>query len=593
MQNVADESFRSFASGELVYEAEDSNVVSSYRRGTNLRFIFANGLTLNMIDSTVSRGVSLDSGYHQPLAQRIAQRLSEAQRSHLAMFLDDLSEIPLDLPPSIFSEIPTRLELSSTAINRDEMNASTIPDVLSAWAALKEIVPDNNNSNYTMGRLIASLIADAVVCIDHWDVNLKGSLANLQVSPTELLNNGDLASYLVGLKNGTEEERRQYHIIQRRFRNLTGNCVDVQLKVIRPPTHAVDKPQRWKLVTTPGHYSIEPDLNASPEVELVADHDLPLSAAGSGKAQVLFWVTLMTAHANKVILIDEPDHHMHPRLASKVAQQLLTASAQVVVISHSPYMIPSGHLELVRRVSLKNGQSVASPPIAPTVVSDLRLHKRGLEPDDRLFLYANAVIFVEGPNDAEALRQWFSHGLKSGPDLLVKSGIDVRSCGGKTQVAPLMRLADYFGIPTIGVWDFDVLLSQSKDGKKATNNATVLAQWEDYGLVSEDLVPLLSLDNEDLFERFPSGKVFLIGNKAASSLEQLFQAAWGNEWDSELKENAYLGPITYREWARDHQWPEDWNVFMRPLLDAVRNLATQGRVSARRRSAGGHVVVQH
>jgi hypothetical protein len=156
---------------------------------------------------------------------------------------------------------------------------------------------------------------------------------------------------------------------------------------------------------------------------------------------------------------------------------------------------------------------------------------------------------------------------------LIKSGIDVRACVGKTLVAPLMRLADYFVIPNVGVWDFDVLLSTSKDGNDATNNAKVLAQWKDYGMVSDELVPMLRLDNEELFGRFPSGKVFLIGTEDAGSLEQLFKAAWGS-WDSELKEDGYFGPVAYREWARDNKWPEDWDAFMGPLLAAVRNLAT-------------------
>ena len=87
----------------------------------------------------------------------------------------------------------------------------------------------------------------------------------------------------------------------------------------------------------------------------------------------------MKARATKVVLMDEPDNHLHPRMASKVAQQLLTSSAQVVVISHSLYMIPSAHLEVVRRLCMR-------------------------EPHDHLFLYANAVVFVEGSNDAEELR---------------------------------------------------------------------------------------------------------------------------------------------------------------------------------------------
>lgn len=592
LRNIDDESLSGFLSGELVYQSEDPDAVPSRWRSTSLRFTFSNGLTLNTSDSTVSRAVSSDSMSSQHIAQRTVERLCEAERSHLAMFLDDLSDTPLDLPSDIFSKIPSELEPSSTAINTNEFNGSTIPSVMSAWASLKQVAPSNNSGDYTMGGLVSSLIAEAVVCIDHWTVNLRGTSNDLVASPTEQLNNGDLASYLMGIKNGTTEEQRRYRTIQQQFRNLTGNRVDIQLKVIRPPTHAVANPQRWIVVIGHGQQSIEPGQGEWFEFELVTDHDLPLNGAGSGKAQILLWVTLMNAYATKVVLMDEPDHHLHPRMASKVAQQLLTSSAQVMVISHSPYMIPSGHLELVRRVSMKKGQSIVSPPITPDAVSDLVLRKRGLEPDDRLFLYANAVVFVEGSNDAEALRQWFGDWLKPGTDFLIKSGIDVRGCVGKTQVAPLMQLAHYFGIPNIGVWDFDVLLSTSKNGNDTSNNAKVLNQWRKYHLVDDGLVPLLDLDSKRIFGRFPSGKVFLIGNEDANSLEQLFEAAWGNQWNSPLKEDGYFGPITYREWARDNKWPEDWDAFMHPLLAAVRSLSPQPKVSARRRVPRGKVEVQ-
>lgn len=46
-------------------------------------------------------------------------------------------------------------------------------------------------------------------------------------------------------------------------------------------------------------------------------------------------------------------------------------------------------------------------------------------------------------------------------------------------------------------------------------------------MVNVELMPDLRLDNEELFRRFPSGKVFLVGNRGARSLEQLFKTAWG------------------------------------------------------------------
>lgn len=97
-------------------------------------------------------------------------------------------------------------------------------------------------------------------------------------------------------------------------------------------------------------------------------------------------------------------------------------------------MVPSGSLDLVRRISLYDGSSRVSSRMSREDIKDLVIFKRGLEPDDRLFLYANAVVFVEGRNDAEALREWV---MRRDPELLQKAGIEIRACEGKTQVAAL------------------------------------------------------------------------------------------------------------------------------------------------------------
>lgn len=47
-------------------------------------------------------------------------------------------------------------------------------------------------------------------------------------------------------------------------------------------------------------------------------------------------------------------------------------------------------------------------------------------------------------------------------------------------------------------------------------------------MVDDELVPMLRLDNKELFGRFPSGKIFLVGTEHAGSLEQLFKTQWGS-----------------------------------------------------------------
>lgn len=585
LQDIGDENLSQLSSGELIYEMVDQDQVSSIRSSASLRFEFSNGLILNLYGATL-RGSSILDGYTaqiESIGYRMARRLPEDELSELISFLDHESDSVLTIPIDHLTKIPIDLGKSSTNISHVEISTCTEPVVLSAWTALKQVFPSYSNEDIGLGQLIAMLITRATVCVDNWAVQTASDVASMGRLSSDLLNEGDLASYLASLKNGSTNDRRRYRQIQLQFQALTSNPVDVQITVESSSTFVAANLQRWKVITGPAFEDrkVEPDIATGLRIELMTAHDLPLDRVGSGKAQVLFWVTLMNSHRDKVIFMDEPDLHFHPRLATKVAQQLLKSAAQFLIVSHSPYMVPSGRLDVVRRVSLQHGASTVSAPMKPEDITNLVIHKRGLEPDDRLFLYANVVVFVEGANDAEVLREWVNQWARF--DLLQAAGIEIRACMGKNQIIPLMRIADYFGIPCMGVWDFDVLMGKSVSDKDAINNGQILEQWEKHQMVDPLIIGELRLDNEKIYDKFPSGRVFLIGNPEAPNLEAMFKKEWGENWFQELNFRGYYGPITYREWAKDHRWVEGWEIFLMPLFKAIRGMDKRER---KRHSAG-------
>lgn len=91
------------------------------------------------------------------------------------------------------------------------------------------------------------------------------------------------------------------------------------------------------------------------------------------------------------------------------------------------------------------------------------------------------------------------------------------------------------------MWDFDVLLSKSADGKDASNNTQVLEQWQKFTLVDSQIIDDLRLDNKNLYDKFPSGRVFLIGTDNPS-LGSLCKKEWGDTWDVPLKNEWILWP---------------------------------------------------
>ena len=139
-----------------------------------------------------------------------------------------------------------------------------------------------------------------------------------------------------------------------------------------------------------------------------------------------------------------------------------------------------------------------------------------------------------------------------------------------------MDIADHFDIPCLGVWDFDVLLSKPPGKRKSSrNNGQMLNQWKQFGLVCPEILIDLELDNQVLFNKFPSHRVFLIGNKSQANLERLFQKTWGSTWAAQLNAEGYYGPITYRGRVATHRWPQAWDSFLEPLFNAIKKLASE------------------
>ncbi|MFH0873652.1 MAG: AAA family ATPase [Candidatus Komeilibacteria bacterium] len=183
------------------------------------------------------------------------------------------------------------------------------------------------------------------------------------------------------------------------------------------------------------------------------DKPLVLERLGSG-FQKIFIILLYAFHPDyPIILLDEPETHLHPALIKKLAKVLASKSTnQVILTTHSPLFIQTPWLSTINRVVRSWDEG--------TVVYHLDHTHRGLDParlaqelnaDNLEMFFADKVLMVEGASDRLLLRgliDRFYHG-----PLEVK----VIEAHGKGNMELYRDLLEAFHIPSIIMLDLDAL----------------------------------------------------------------------------------------------------------------------------------------
>ena len=132
-----------------------------------------------------------------------------------------------------------------------------------------------------------------------------------------------------------------------------------------------------------------------------------LECAGSGMVQILLIQAALLHFEGGVLLLDEPDAHLHPWLvevAERGLRQFVRDSgAQLIAATHSPRLIRAAelrHLSVMVEGRLVAGAGDGSASFAEQAVEHL-------DPEDiALAPAASGILYVEGRTDIEILRAW-------------------------------------------------------------------------------------------------------------------------------------------------------------------------------------------
>lgn len=112
------------------------------------------------------------------------------------------------------------------------------------------------------------------------------------------------------------------------------------------------------------------------------------------------YVQISQSNTQYILLIEEPEVYLHPKLQRRMIDTLLKISEknQVIFTSHSPITVSKLASNNVKIVEKNNGEAKVLPISPKRVIDEL-----GIRPDD--ILYSKGIIFVEGKDDIEVISE--------------------------------------------------------------------------------------------------------------------------------------------------------------------------------------------
>jgi energy-coupling factor transporter ATP-binding protein EcfA2 len=141
------------------------------------------------------------------------------------------------------------------------------------------------------------------------------------------------------------------------------------------------------------------------EAKLDVDNFL-VQANGSGIREALRLMLDIELDEPDIMLIEEPEVHLHPSLETSVMRYLKKKSdaSQIFLTTHSTNFIDSGQFSTIQFI--RKAPSTVPFLLTAEQAADVLPSELGLRLSS-LFMYEK-LVFVEGPSDEDVLREWAS-----------------------------------------------------------------------------------------------------------------------------------------------------------------------------------------
>jgi putative ATP-dependent endonuclease of OLD family len=147
----------------------------------------------------------------------------------------------------------------------------------------------------------------------------------------------------------------------------------------------------------------DPRYGGERRAQLDADNFL-IQANGSGVREALRLMLDIELDDPQIMLIEEPEIHLHPALETSVMRYLKRKSetSQIFLTTHSTNFVDSGEYSAIHFV--RKAPSTTSILLTAEQAADILPENLGLRLSS-LFMYEK-IVFVEGSSDEDILREW-------------------------------------------------------------------------------------------------------------------------------------------------------------------------------------------
>lgn len=153
-----------------------------------------------------------------------------------------------------------------------------------------------------------------------------------------------------------------------------------------------------------------------------------------------------------ILSAEEPEAHLHPNAQKTLYQQLVDTNAQVIVSTHSPYIVSMSDISHLRSL-VRNPKGVKTYKLKYQISDDEKKKlAREIFAHRGEILFSRALILVEGITEEQVIPAMFETlNNRSMFDL----GVSCINVGSYSNYSAFIKLANSFGIPTFIISDND------------------------------------------------------------------------------------------------------------------------------------------